>query len=314
MVSWDGKRAGAAHVEQGQRVEAALEPGRQVPGVSHLARRRETKKKKGAQVWLLNRAGGEALQAHRHQGRRRRLRLVARQHAAGARRERSRSRTTIPRRRKAGSARPKPPIVIDRYAFKSDRRGYLGKLRDAPVPVRRRGEEGRAAHERRLRRAQPVVVARRHADRVRQRARHRSRSHEQPGHVRRSTPRPARRRGSSRRSPDRTEGVRRGAPTASAIAYLQGDEVRYYAYNLDKLAIIPSAGGDAEILTESLDRAVSSPVFSQGRQSRCYVTVEDDRVDYIAPGAGGRRQRSSRSPVAARSWTTCRSAPTATAR
>ena len=68
------------------------------------------------------------------------------------------------------------PIVIDRYHFKADVSGYLRGERIAPVPVRRRDEEGRAADRRRLRRGVAGVVARRHADRVRPPARRRATS------------------------------------------------------------------------------------------------------------------------------------------
>ena len=87
------------------------------------------------------------------------------------------------------------------------------------------------------------------------------------------------------------EGRPAWSPDGKWIAYLQGDDVRYYAYNLNKLAIIPSTGGAPKILTEPLDRAVSSPVFSKDGAS-VYVTVEDDRVNYIArvPVAGGKAE------------------------
>src|SRR6185369_1233545 len=46
------------------------------------------------------------------------------------------------------------------------------------------------------------------------------------------------------------------SPDGKFIAYLQGDEQSYYAYNQEKLAIVPSAGGDARVLTAALDRSV----------------------------------------------------------
>jgi dipeptidyl aminopeptidase/acylaminoacyl peptidase len=44
--------------------------------------------------------------------------------------------------------------------------------------------------------------------------------------------------------------------------------------------LIPSTGGAPRILTEALDRGVSSPAFSKDGQS-VYVRVEDDRAEYI---------------------------------
>src|SRR4029453_13098315 len=46
------------------------------------------------------------------------------------------------------------------------------------------------------------------------------------------------------------------SPDGKSIAYVQGDEPRFYAYNLARLAVIPSAGGTPRILTASPDRAV----------------------------------------------------------
>ena len=54
------------------------------------------------------------------------------------------------------------------------------------------------------------------------------------------------------------------SPDGKWIAYLQGDEVRYYAYNLDKLAVVPSAGGDAEDADGGArSRRRARPVFSK---------------------------------------------------
>ena len=57
-----------------------------------------------------------------------RLRVVARLARVSSWSSTTPIRTTSRRRRRAGSARPKPPIVIDRYHFKRDRDGYLTRL------------------------------------------------------------------------------------------------------------------------------------------------------------------------------------------
>jgi dipeptidyl aminopeptidase/acylaminoacyl peptidase len=79
------------------------------------------------------------------------------------------------------------------------------------------------------------------------------------------------------------------SPDGQWIAYLQGDEPRFSAYNLNKLAIVPPAGGPARVLTPALDRAVESPVlWSADGQSLIFV-VEDDRASYVGriAAAGG---------------------------
>ena len=57
MVSWDGRQQHPAHLDARQRVAPALEPRRQV----HLVHVVAPGRRSVAQVWLLNRAGGEAV-------------------------------------------------------------------------------------------------------------------------------------------------------------------------------------------------------------------------------------------------------------
>ena len=102
----------------------ALEPGRPVPRVPRLARQRGGEEE--GRAGLAARPGGRRSQKltdikggvadYAWSPDSTRLVFVD---------ERRRSRPTSPRRWKAGSARPPPPIVIDRYHFKQDREGYL---------------------------------------------------------------------------------------------------------------------------------------------------------------------------------------------
>lgn len=65
------------------------------------------------------------------------------------------------------------------------------------------------------------------------------------------------------------------------IAYLQGDEGKYRAYNLNRLAVVPANGGEARVVTSDFDRGVSAPQFSQDGQS-IMVLAADDRSEYPA--------------------------------
>ena len=65
------------------------------------------------------------------------------------------------------------------------------------------------------------------------------------------------------------------------IAYLQGDEGKYRAYNMNRLAVVPANGGDARVVTANFDRGVSTPQFSQDGQT-IHVLVADDRSEYPA--------------------------------
>jgi len=71
------------------------------------------------------------------------------------------------------------------------------------------------------------------------------------------------------------------SPDGKWIAYLQGSETRFSAYNQDVLALVPAAGGTPRILTKALDRDVSTPRFSSDGQW-VYVLVTDDRARYPA--------------------------------
>ncbi len=202
-------------------------------------------------------------EAHRHQGRHRRLRVVARQHAAGAGRERSRPSATTPRRSKAGRGRPSRPSSSTATTSSAITSGYLGAPARSPVPLRHRDEEGRADHERRLRRSQPLVVARRHADRVCEQARQGPRSQQRHATSSSSTPRPARRRRQLTTFRARTEAGRRGALTARPSPTCRATSRALLRVQPGQAGRHPGGRRHAALLTESLDRAVSSPVWRQ---------------------------------------------------
>jgi dipeptidyl aminopeptidase/acylaminoacyl peptidase len=63
------------------------------------------------------------------------------------------------------------------------------------------------------------------------------------------------------------------------IAYTQGSDSKYSAYNLNRLAVVPVDGGQPRVITEKLDRSISAPIFSADGAS-VYVLVSDDRSEY----------------------------------
>ncbi len=72
------------------------------------------------------------------------------------------------------------------------------------------------------------------------------------------------------------------SPDSKWIAFNEGDPLKLWQYSEDKLGIVAADGSAApRILTEALDRGVSSPVFSPDGKS-IKVVVEDDRDDYPA--------------------------------
>src|SRR5207344_446052 len=65
------------------------------------------------------------------------------------------------------------------------------------------------------------------------------------------------------------------------IAYLAGEDLKYSAYNQNKLMVVPAAGGQPRTLAESLDRPIRQPVWEEGATSLACVVV-DDRSQYPA--------------------------------
>jgi dipeptidyl aminopeptidase/acylaminoacyl peptidase len=71
------------------------------------------------------------------------------------------------------------------------------------------------------------------------------------------------------------------SPDGKQIAYLTGDELKYYAYTQQRLAVIPAAGGQPRLLAESLDRGVETPFWSADGTALTFL-LEDDRSQYPA--------------------------------
>ena len=82
-------------------------------------------------------------------------------------------------------------------------------------------------------------------------------------------------------SPASDDGPLSWSPDGRQIAYLAGEELKYSAYNQNKLAVIPASGGPARLLGESLDRPVRAPQWSKDGSTLTFVVV-DDRSQYPA--------------------------------
>ncbi len=71
------------------------------------------------------------------------------------------------------------------------------------------------------------------------------------------------------------------SPDGTRIAYLQGSEPRLYAYSQNTIAVIPSRGGAATLLAESLDRDVSELSWSADGAAIRFL-LGDDRAVHLA--------------------------------
>ncbi len=289
MVSWDGSET----IQLTSSPDSESRP-RWSPDGKYLAftasRGDEEEKKKGAQVWLLNRAGGEAQRVTDLKGGvtdyawspdSTRLVLVVNDPDPA----------DEPEKIEGWKRKTRPPIVIDRYDFKRDYAGYLERLRthlyvfdvktrkaeqitsgdyDDSQPawspdgtriafVSKRGPAAERSNDTNI----FVVGAKAGAE---------------PQAV--------------TTFPGADGGPIAWSPDGQWISYLQGDVAKFWAYQQRQLAIVPAAGGEARLLTDTLDRAVSEPLWAPDGQS-LLVVVEDDRVEYLArvPVAGGKVER-----------------------
>jgi len=82
------------------------------------------------------------------------------------------------------------------------------------------------------------------------------------------------------------------SPDSKFLAYLAGLEQKYTAYNLNRVGLISIADGVSRILTEKLDRGVSSLEFTADGSAVSFL-VTDDRRQYLAKIAvsGGATER-----------------------
>lgn len=286
MVSWDGSQ----QVQVTSTPEGESSP-RWSPDGKYLSFVSSRMGAKGGQVWLLNRAGGEALKVTDIKGGvsdyawapdSKRLVLVVQDPDPSEKDDDD----------KKDDKKTPRPIVIDRYHFKADGRGFL------------RGERSHLhLFDIESRKAEPltpgvfdedspewspdgtqIAFVRRHGDGDVDRMPNRdlfvidAKTGAQP---RRLTMATAEESGRPAWSPD-----------GKSIAYLLGDEVKFSAYDQSKLAVVPVTGGQSRILADTLDRPVSSVSWAPDGASLVFAVV-DDRAQYLArvPAAGGRVQK-----------------------
>src|SRR6185503_11278425 len=272
MVSWDGTQ----NIRLTSTPDGESSP-RWSPDGRYLAFVSGRQEGKGGQIWLLDRRGGEAQRITQIRGgvseyqwspESKRLALIIDEET-----------DSLLKSDTAEKKTPKP-IVIDRYQFKRDVAGYL---------------ETKRSH------LSVFDVASKKVDSLTTGLDDDASPSWSPdgksiAFVRTPTRDPAQvensdvyvieaRPGASPRRltdfPGSDEGRLAWSPDGNWIAFTRGDEPKYYAYNLNKLAIVRSDGGEpARVVSGAFDRAVGSlRVSPDGKW--VYATTPDDRAQHL---------------------------------
>ena len=270
MSSWDGSQS----IRLTSTPEAESAP-RWSPDGRFLAFVSGRQEGKGGQVWLLDRRGGEAQRLTMVKGGisdfawspdAKRLVLVLDEET-----------DSVARKDTATHPTPKP-IVIDRYNFKRDVAGYLGTKRTHlalfDVATRKIDSLTSALHDDDLPSWSPdgqrIAFVRTPIS--------------EPGKGRESDVYVIdARRGASPTQLTVFDGPDGGRPSWSPdgkwIAFVRGDEPKFSAYSINKLAIVASDGSaPARVVTSRLDRPVSAVRFAADGQS-VFATLSDDRAE-----------------------------------
>jgi dipeptidyl aminopeptidase/acylaminoacyl peptidase len=289
MVSWDGKE----DIRLTSSPESENAPKWSPDGkyLSFLSSR--TGKAKGSQVWILDRRGGEAQQLTDVKGRinsydwspdSKRLVLTMTEVEEDPKAD---------PKAKEGEAKPKP-IVIDRYRFKQDGQGYLtgphrARIYFFDLATKKVDALSKDAFDESGALFSPdgkwiAFISRRGPEP--------DRGNNSEVYVAEAKAGAEPRKLTTNPGPD--QGPLAWSPDSKTIAYMQGaaDPTVSVAYNMNKLAVVSVDGGDARVVTESLDRGVTNPKFSDDGRSINFL-VTDDRSVYPAriSVSGGQMER-----------------------
>ena len=276
MVGWDG--ADRLQLTNGPDGESSPKWTPDGKSITFLSSR--PGKAKGTQIWLLDRRGGEAVQMtelkenisdYQWSPDSKRLALVLK----------AKEDSDTDAKPGATPAPPKP-IVLDRYHFKQDLQGYLTGTARSRIHI----------YDVAAKKAEPLTTAETFDEQgpvwspdgtkiafVSNRSEDWDRSRNTDVWVADAKPKSEPKRLTNYSGPD--GGRLAWSPDGKLIAYTQGSESKLSAYNQNVLAVAPVDGGPTRLLTEKLDRGVSSPEFTVDGRGIVFL-VADDRSEYPA--------------------------------
>jgi dipeptidyl aminopeptidase/acylaminoacyl peptidase len=291
MVKWDGsQRVRLTYSSENETAPRWSPDGKYISFLSS----RSGGQARGNQVWVLERTGGEARQLTQLTGRitsydwspdGRRLALVYRE---------GDSAEPEPARAAPGATPPLPkPIVVDRYQFKRDGQGYLTGTARTRIylydvqsrklePLTADGDYDENNPEWSPDGSRIAFVSNHDKDWERTRNSDVFVVDAKPGSKSRKLT----------TSLGSDGGTLAWSPDGTLIAYGQGSAPKFDFHNLNRLTVVPAAGGAPRVLTESLDRGTSSPVFTEDGRFIVFA-VAADRTQYLArvPVSGGSVER-----------------------